>query len=221
VRAVASEPSGVLRLAAPVLFGETILAGVLAAFSRAYPKVRISLSLSDRLVDLATERVDLALWISSTGLDNSDIIARRLAQVPTGLVASPLLLEQIGTPSHPAALDGFWCLGFTAMEGGRHWSFRSPAGETVEFDFNPRFTANNLGVLKEVAVQGGGIAHLPRYAYRPELDAGYLVEILSDWAPAPNTAYGLYQSRRGVTSAARTLLDYLDAVLPEALASTA
>jgi DNA-binding transcriptional LysR family regulator len=217
VRAVASEPSGVLRIAAPVLFGEAVLPGVLAAFSRAYPKVRIALSLANRLVDLATERVDLALWISAGGLDDSDIIARRLVQVPSGLMVSPLLLERIGTPNHPADLDGFWCLGFSGLDSGRRWSFRSPAAETVEFDFNPRFTSDNLGVLKEVAVQGGGIAYLPRYACRAELDAGYLVELMPGWMPAPPVAYGLYQSRRGATSAVRALLDYLDAVLPEAL----
>ncbi|HTH99148.1 MAG TPA: LysR family transcriptional regulator [Stellaceae bacterium] len=214
-----SEPSGMVRLHAPVLMGEFVLSRLLSEFAGLHPKVRFTVLLGHRPPELIQDRIDLALRIAVSGeLEATDAVARRLGQVPLCLVASPALVRRYGILRHPGDLDGFQCLGLTGMEGGFRWSLRSPGGEPVEFDFNPRFATDNAALLKTTALAGGGIAQLPRYACGEDIAAGRLVEILSDWAPAPATIYGLYPSRRGATSAVRQLLSYLASALPAALA---
>jgi DNA-binding transcriptional LysR family regulator len=217
VREAMSEPSGMVRLHAPVLLGEFVLGPLLSGFAALYPKVRFITNLGLRTPDMVAERIDLALRVVSGDLEASDSIARRLGTVPLCLVASPALVRRYGILRHPGDLDGFQCLGVTGGGDGYQWSFRSPAGEAVEFAFNPRFATDNAVLLKSMALAGGGIAQLPRYACRDDVEAGRLVEIMPDWAPAPAAIYGLYPGRRGTTSAVRQLLTHLATALPEAI----
>jgi DNA-binding transcriptional LysR family regulator len=216
VQQTVSEPGGPVHLYAPVLLGEAVLAPILTGFARSYPKVKFTVDVGHRVPDMLGERIDLALRVVPGALEASDLVARKLGAAPLCVVASPDCLKRAGMLRHPGDLDGFLCLGLTGLDGHR-WHFRSPGGEAVEFSFTPRFATDNAVLLKSSALAGGGLAQLPRYACRREIESGQLVEVLADWAPPPATIFGLYPSRRGVTSAVRQLLAHLGTALPMGL----
>jgi DNA-binding transcriptional LysR family regulator len=208
-RAAMAEPSGVVRINTSVLFGERVLAVLLAEFACAHPKVTIALSLTDRFVDLVAERFDLAIRFAGAPLESSDVIARPIGLSPVVLVASPALLAQVPAPETPQELPRDRCLGMGAPEQVRPWLFRAPDGAAVEIAFRPRFMSDSMMALRQAALAGLGFAQIPRSACFREIERGELVELLPDWAPPPATAYAVYPSRRGVTSAVRHIIDFL------------
>jgi DNA-binding transcriptional LysR family regulator len=209
VREAAAEPSGVVRVDTSVLFGERVLAGLLAEFAAAHPKVTIALSLTDRFVDVVAERIDLAIRFAGGSLENADVVARAIGRSPVLLVASPRLLATVPVPERPADLDPKLCLGMGSPTAVRTWSFRAPDGAEVRVRPRPRFLSDSMVALREAAIAGLGFAQIPRAACFDHLAAGRLVELLPDWAPAPGVAWAVYPSRRGLTSAVRALIDFL------------
>lgn len=207
---VLSEPSGTIRISASVMMGELILAQLLAEFAQTYPKVKISLSLTDRFVDVAAERYDLAIRASSGPLTNSELVARLIWQTQFIVVASPKFLAAHGTPKKPDDLLNAPCVGLGSGDMERKWPFRHPStGVSSELAVDSRLTVDNLIACVQAAVHGLGFAYVPDYTCHRELIAGSLRPVLTEWAPAPGPVHAVYPSRRGVTSAVRHLIDFL------------
>ncbi len=209
VREAAAEPSGLVRVNTSVLFGERVLATLLAEFCDRYPKVTIAMGLTDRFVDVVEERIDLAIRFAGGTLENADVVARRIGTSPVVLVASPTLLRQVPAPASPRDLDPGLCLGMGTPAGVRPWNFRGPDGDEVQVQPKPRFMSDSMVALRQAAIAGLGFAQVPRSAGFREIDDGTLVELLPDWAPAPAIAYAVYPSRRGAGPAVRRLIDFL------------
>ena len=204
-----AEPSGRIRISTSVLMGELQLAGWLADFMNLYPKVHISLDLSNRYVDVVAEGFDLAIRYASAPLHAVDVVARPIGTAGMVLVAAPSLVEALGEPASPADLHRFPALAQESGGAVRPWMFRDSSGDVVH-DPQPRFVANNLLALLQAALHGAGIAQLPFSACREALARGELTELLPDCAPPQSTLYAVYPSRRGTTSALRTLIPYLE-----------
>lgn len=219
IRQQAKDPTGTLRLIAPIEFGMQILSGVLADFLVANPNVRLKLELTGRNVDIVEEGYDAALRIGT--LEDSALISRRLLSIPRALYASPAYLAEHGRPAHPDQLSDHACLRFeTAFYHGA-WRFRTPIGGPVgappgELSFQPAGSveANNLTVLKDAAVAGLGIALLPCYQCRENERDGGLERVMADWNPEPADLYLLYPSKRHLASRVRAFLAYLESNIP-------
>lgn len=209
VREAAAEPSGLVRINTSVLFGERVLAALLVEFCQHHPKVTVAMGLTDRFVDVVAERVDLAIRFAGAALENADVVARRIGVSPVVLVASPALLARVPAPATPADLDPGLCLGMGAPARVRPWSFRALDGAEVQVRPKPRFISDSMVALRQAAIAGLGFAQIPRSASFREIEAGTLVELLPDWAPAPGIAYAVYPSRRGASPAVRHLIDFL------------
>jgi DNA-binding transcriptional LysR family regulator len=205
-----AEPSGLVRVSSSLLTGELQLAGWLADFMLLYPKVKISLDLTNRYVDLLTERIDLAIRFSSTPLDAADIVARPIGTGSMVLVASPSFIAAHGEPTSPSDLHRFPALAQGSLETVRPWIFRGLDGESVVHDPQPRFVSGNFLALRDAVLRGAGIGQLPLEACKDALDAGTMRELLPNFAPPGSTLYVVYPSRRGMTSAVRTLIAYLE-----------
>jgi DNA-binding transcriptional LysR family regulator len=214
-----AEPSGVLRVNASLLMGETILGGLLAEFSRQYPKVRIHLTLSNRYVDLIAERIDLAFRAASTPLESEDVVAREIGLAPNVLVASPELIARCGDPADPTALAALPCLAYGTPQAPRDWRFVSPGGDPVEREVEPVFIAENFVALREAALAGLGFAQLPLNICAASIGEGRLVEAMRAWPSQPARYYAIYPSRRGTAPAIRLLIEFVKERL--AIASTA
>lgn len=196
---------GQLRLTSSMSFGHAHLAAGLAAFLAQHPQLKIDLNVGDAALNLVEARIDLAIRISSE--PDPALIARPLAVCDSVLVASPAYLAVAGTPRTPAELTTHRCLGHSNV-GRSSWRFlRGETEETVHV--TTRFTANDATVLLHAALADGGISLQPTYLASSLLQDGRLQQVLPDWQPPPMTIHALYPSRRHLSPAVRTLLDFL------------
>jgi DNA-binding transcriptional LysR family regulator len=170
----AEEPSGTLRVTAPVDIGVLFLAEVVSRYTARYPRVRVELTLTGRMVDLVKEGFDLALRVSMR-LADSTLVVRRAAVVVMRWYASPVYLARRGTPRSEEELSTNETLAFRTgperlrLSGSRSAATPEPAA---------RIVADDLLFLRDAVRAGAGIALLPALVAEPEVLAGTLVRIL-------------------------------------------
>lgn len=173
--------AGPIRLAAPMSFGIRVLGTALAEFMALHPAVSIELQLSDARHDLVAEGLDLSLRISR--LDDSSLLARVIAPLPTSVIASPAYLEKAGIPLHPLDLAGHRLFGYghRGQIAPLRFVRRDGSGEEASILPEGTFCANNGDVAVPILLSGGGIAMLPDFITEQELASGALVKLLTDW----------------------------------------
>jgi DNA-binding transcriptional LysR family regulator len=201
-----TEPRGTLRVSAPTSFTLTYLAPLLGEFLGRYPAVRVDLQLNDQQVDIVAEGFDLAIRIAT--LEDSQLVAQRLAPVRSVVCASPAYLARRGAPETPQDLLQHDCIVYTY---GRHpgkWRFRGDEGELLVPVQGPVQTNNGL-VEKQLVVDGVGLALLPTFYVAEELRRGTLVTVLDAHAPVDFGVYAVYPERRGLGAKVRAYVDYL------------
>ena len=181
-----AQPTGVLRVSAPADFATLWLAPLLDEFASEYPGISFDLDLTPRNVDLISEPFDLAIRMVNPGAGH--LISRVIGRVVPRVYAAPSYLAQHGEPLHPSQLEQHQCL---TMSMQPSWELRS--GETSFIAIvSGRFKANNVAMLRQLAVQGLGILNVPERAVVQEREAGLLRNNQPDWQGAP-------QSIRAVT----------------------
>lgn len=200
-----SEPRGTVRLSAPLSFAVAHLGELLPAFLQRYPQVSVEVDLSDRSVDLLAEGYDLALRIGV--LEDSTLIARRLAAIERVYCASPDYLQRCGTPSRPDELASHDCLPYGH---GRQvqWRFVEQ-GKARVVTVCGRMRANNGDLLREAAISGMGITYLPTFIVGEALAEGKLVAVLQDFAPEPLQLSAVYPQHRQSARPVQALIEFL------------
>jgi DNA-binding transcriptional LysR family regulator len=196
------EVRGRLRIAAPLSFGPTHLAPVLADLAAQHPRLHIHAAYADRFVDLVSEGFDVAVRLGF--LADSSLVARRIAPVHGRLVASPAYLARAGAPSTPADLPDHDAI--IAQRG--EWRLRD-GDEYVTVRPRARFSADNGEASMAAALKGLGIFLAPDFLGAGHLAAGDLVEVLPDY---PSPEGGLYVVRppgEHVPRKIRVLIDLL------------
>ena len=155
-----AEPRGKLRVTATVPLGEQFLAPIVADFLEAYPAVEVMVHLTDRMVDLVSERFDVA--IRAGELPDSSLVGKRLGMSHHRVVASADYLAQNGTPTRPSELTSHACLRFTrsGMAVRTTWPFRQ-GRRIVEVPVSGRLVSDDFVVLRTAAERGVGVARLP------------------------------------------------------------
>lgn len=208
VRPSAAGASGLLRLTASAAFGRKVVAPVIADFMKANPQVCVDLLLTDALVDIVAQGIDLAIRIAP--LKDSTLIARRLSTNPRALYATPAYLDEHGTPGVVADLIRHQCLAFS---GTTHWSFAG-GGHTNRVRVRARFSANSIEGLREMCLAGLGIAILSDWDVHEAVDDGQLVRFtLADGEPEPLAIWAVYPSSRFVPPKVRLFMAALETAL--------
>jgi DNA-binding transcriptional LysR family regulator len=183
--------TGELRVSAPLSLGIRLLPPALARFRAAHPELRLSLSLSDRFVDVVGEGFDMALRVSGPPADKSTIW-RKICIVPRLLVASPGYLRGKRSPRAPRDLAEHACIGYANLAAPDRWTFtHAPSKQRQSVRLTFGFECDNGDVAAEMAALGEGIALLPRFIVAKHLEAGTLALVLPAWS-APEiwlTAY--------------------------------
>lgn len=205
-----NEPSGLVRVSSSILTAELYLAGWLGEFMSRYPKVRVSLELSNRFVDLLAERIDIAIRFSTEPLASADVVARPMGMSRMVLVASPNLLEKHSAPTTLADLPRLPALGQGTLESVRPWMFKAPDGGVVLHRPEPRLVIENIVALREAAIHGAGVIQLPWDACQSAIQRGELRVVLEQYQSIDTGVYCLYPSRIGMPAAVRTLVDFLE-----------
>lgn len=202
-----AEPAGLVKINAPMSFGQLHLAPVLVEFMQAFPRVNLQLTLTDHFVDVVDEGYDLVLRIGA--LRDSSLIARRLTPVRRYLCASPAYLAEAGTPDTPQALRAHRLLHYGWLATGTRWQLVSASGEETVVEGPISLCVNNGDLLAAAASSGLGITLLPTFIIAPELRAGRLVRLLPGWEGAPIALSALWPSSRVLPLRVRTLIDFL------------
>jgi DNA-binding transcriptional LysR family regulator len=209
-----ARPRGRLRVTAPPTFAELFLGPLLVRFARDYPEVRVALDLSDRRVDLVKEGFDVALRTGA--LPDSSLRARLLGSAPAGCFASPAYLRRKGRPRRPEDLAGHDLLAFAPDDRQVQWPF--PARPQTQqasakrapvrpLKLSPRFTINSFLLLEQLAEEGLGIARLPAGLAAEGVARGRLVEVLADWAVAPQPMHAVFAPSQHLSPKVRVFLD--------------
>ncbi|WP_416919137.1 LysR substrate-binding domain-containing protein [Shewanella sp.] len=197
--------TGVLRIAAPVTFGELFISDILSRFSTLHPKLAIDLRLSDEHVDLAKEGFDLAFRVGEP--DIVTLKARKLGEITSLLVASADYLSKNKAPETPADLKMHTCIVDTNRRDARRWSFYKDA---EEYTFAPsrNLLVNSARIAKEWALNGRGIALCPSFVLQAEIESKMLTPLLSDYAMKTSPLYAVYLSHNLVPKKVRALIDF-------------
>ncbi|WP_083919368.1 LysR substrate-binding domain-containing protein [Methylosinus sp. LW4] len=208
-----SRPRGALRVSAPAPLANYWLAPILPKFLARHPEISLELDARNWNVDLMADRIDLAIRIRPTPLDDSDLIIRRIGESRNILVASPGLpaLDALHSPDD---LPGYPLLGAPPAQGPSIWRLWHADGRIHVIPVDPRLATCELAVLRAASEAGLGIALLPAHFCQRQLDDGRLAIVLPEWAGPINDIHIAYLSRRGLSAAARALLDFLIDELP-------
>ena len=188
LRDLRAELSGLIRLTAPVSWGQQVLAKQLPEFLRQHPAIEIELRLADQMMDLAYERIDLALrWTSAPP---PGLMAVAVAKVDWVIAAAPAYLEVAGLPHDPHDLAAHACMGYWRETSDDAWTLL--AGQRrCQVRVRGRYHANNPEAVAEAALAGLGIALLPRYLCEQALAERRLVAVLPDWTPETKFGAGI------------------------------
>lgn len=203
------EPSGIVRLSCPVALLHARVAAMLVEFMELNPRVEIHLSGVNRPVDVVAEGYDVAIRVRRPPLEDSSLVMRELAQRDWYLVASPRLCERYPKTAVPTDLAQLPSLGFDTGDREHQWRLVGPEGETAAVTHQPRMVTDDMYSLRAAAVAGLGAVQLPAMVLGGELDEGSLVRLLPDWRAMGAVVHAVFPSRRGLSPAVRSLIDFL------------
>ena len=200
--------AGTLRVTTSAGFGRLHLSPLLPEFLARHPALRISMDLNDRVVDLVTAGFDLAIRIGA--LDDSSLVARRLAPNRRVLVASPDYLKRRGAPNVPADLADHDCLVLTGAQGRQdEWRMGDGQGGEIRVRVQGRMESNFGELLRDAAVAGMGIALHSTWHVAEDIRAGRLVEVLPDYPLATTGVWAVMPQRRLVPPRVRVFVEFL------------
>jgi DNA-binding transcriptional LysR family regulator len=209
VMQVQTEPRGTVRMTCPVTLAQTTIGPLLPRFLAGHPQVRIDMQVTNRVIDLVQEGVDVALRVRANLDDSGTLVVKNLGATHGELLASPQLLQRFGAPKSPDELHHLPTVAMSAADGRGAMHLLGPREAQFELQHRPVYTADDLVTLKYAVVQGVGMCVLPDYLCRDEIQRGELVPVLAGWEPRTAMVLAVYSSRRGMVPAVRRLLDFL------------
>jgi DNA-binding transcriptional LysR family regulator len=167
--------------------GQGFLTDIVSAFHDAHPEICVDMALTDRLVDLVEDAVDVAVRFN--GIHDSGVIARPLGHLDAVLVASPAYLKKHGAPKAPKDLEDH---PFLRYDDSNVEQLFGPDGQQAEVKADPWLRLDNSTALRRALLLGTGIGRMGRFLVHEELKRGELVQVLPGWGPALDTMYAVY-----------------------------
>jgi len=184
-----SEPSGLLRISTPLAFGTPFFVSTIKAFLEHYPKVNIEIIADNKQLDMLDEEIDIAFRIGP--LADSSLVTRNLGTARLSLCASPEYLAKNGTPARLEDLHDHTCI----AHPGAPWLFKR-GNQEIMIEPSCRMTANDMEMIRAMALEGMGIAAAPQILISEDVRNGTLVNLLPDTPFIERTFYLVYPSRR-------------------------
>ncbi|MGA2776217.1 MAG: LysR family transcriptional regulator [Steroidobacteraceae bacterium] len=206
VTATRGEPSGLIRVNAPLTFGVLQLAPLWGRFADRYPKVSLDVSLTNRIVDLVEEGYDIAIRISAA--PSAMLIARKLASTRMILCASGRYLERHGVPRQPQDLAAHRVISYTCLATQDEWQFAGPQGP-VSARVNACIHTNNGDTCRRAALDHQGIVLQPDFLVGGDIRDGSLVALMPEFRGNEIGIYAVYPSRKHLSLKVRRLIDFL------------
>ncbi|WP_043616906.1 LysR family transcriptional regulator [Ensifer sp. ZNC0028] len=210
----AGEINGRLRLNAPLSFGLTVLAPMLARFMALHPQLKVDMTLDDHVLDVVSEGFDVSIRVRAT-LTDSSLIARRLGDIGQVICAAPSYLADNGTPTTVGDLKSHHCLTYRLADQPGSWRLEGPDG-AVMIDLPARFVADNSLMLSEMIQAGIGIGVLPSFIAKPLLAEGKLCQLLPGHRLAERGIYVVYPTNRLLLPKVKVFTEFLASEMRQA-----
>jgi LysR family transcriptional regulator for bpeEF and oprC len=201
-------PSGPLRVTLPLSIGRLYLARAFADFARHYPEIQLEARISDRLIDLVEERFDVAIRMGK--LDDSRLVARRLAVGVLTTCAAPSYLKRHGVPRKPEDLAAHNCIAFVVPSTGRiqQWQFRR-AGRRFSIPVSGNLRLDHAEALVEAALAATGLIQISSYVTGPAIERRQLETVLTAFQVDSPAIWVLYPRSQHSTPRVRAFVDFL------------
>ncbi|ESW94984.1 hypothetical protein X727_32110 [Mesorhizobium sp. L103C119B0] len=207
--ATVEQPSGMLRVTASNAYGEAVVAPLLAGFCAQYPRIEIDLLLSDALVDLVAQQVDVALRLGPR--PTGDLIVSKLKTIERRLVASKEYLSSVPPVDRPEDIGAHVCLPTTNSPQTPLWLFRRDL-ENIELTVPAKIRTSNTLALRQLVRDGVGISLLPEWSVDEDIKSGRLVQLLPGWkisvGAQESAVWVAYPSRAYLPLKTRKFIDF-------------
>lgn len=203
-----TSPQGHLRIAAPISFGELFVSPATADFLAEFPDITADVSLEDRFVDIVAEGYDIAIRIGK--LENSSVVAKRLASTDLYFCAAPAYLKKRGTPKHPEDITAHECIIDTNVRTGEQWLFGAGEGERL-IKISGRLKVNGAAAVRAALLTGAGIALSPSYVVEEDIQKGDLVRLFADEPAQRVGIYAMYPHNRHLAAKVCSYVRHLQA----------
>jgi len=200
------KPKGLLKINTPMSFGRLHIAPLVADFLALYPDIELNMVMDDKVFDLVEGGFDLA--IRAGNLQDSSLIARRLAPCRSVICASPDYLAKNPLPLMPDELLKHNCIHYSYFSGGSEWTLLGES-EPVKVKISGNYQVNNSEALQQAVLAGLGIAKIPTFIVGKDIAAGKLVPLLTDYDLPLQTLYAVFPERRYLPTKVRVFLDFI------------
>ena len=207
VLSLVDHPQGRLRVASTVAFAKSQLMPLMPEFTRLNPDVKLSFELTDRLVDLVEERIDMAIRFTEQ-LNDPNAVARKLATNKRVFVAAPSYIDAHGEPKTPGELAKHNCLRLSTVRAFNVWHFEKD-GKIDDIEISGNFDANTADGVYYAALSGLGVAKLSTYLVNKDLADGRLVQILPEYWDSSSDILAVYSDKHNLSPNVRALIDFL------------
>ena len=199
---------GLLRVSAPLTYGEMFVAPRLPELLAQYPDLNLDLTLSDRYVSLVDDHFDLAIRVGQ--LNDSSLVARSLGDVTVKLCASPSYLQQFGTPETLDDLTKHRLICDSNASNADSWIFSGSAGDRYRVAVASRIRINSARAVREMLLRGEGIARCPSFAVDDCLQRGSLIQLFPEYDLGTSTIHALYLCNRHVPEKVRAFIQFME-----------
>ncbi|MBS3964750.1 MAG: LysR family transcriptional regulator [Methylomonas sp.] len=206
-----TEPRGTLKICAPPVIGASHISPALTEYLKHHPDLSVEMVLKGGQVDLIDEGVDIAIYVGQ--LDDTSLVARKLATSSQVVCASPDYLKYNGIPQDPEDLESHSCLINWAIPPRNKWRFKGILGDRI-VTVSGRLQANMSDPIRNAAVNGLGIIMLPRYIVDPDINEGRLQVIMEQYGTAPLEIHAVYPHRKYLSAKVRSFLEFMQGWLP-------
>lgn len=198
---------GVIKLSTPLSFGVSHLSPVIAKFMQSHQQIEMNLDMTDRRVDLLEEGVDLAIRIGE--LDDSSLVARKLAPIRHVVCCSPDLLKKYGPIKQPKDLVNIPALCYANLKTPSRWHYQDPNGKPGSLRMTARLLSTNGDAIRDAAIAGVGVICEPTFIIHKAIEQGRLIPVLQDHVWHKMNLYAVYPNTRNLSTRVRTFIDYM------------
>lgn len=207
VKSTHEEPRGLLKVNVSTALGLSHLEPLIPAFLNKYPELRIQLTLSESVVNMVEEEVDVA--VRTGNLPDSSLIARKLGNTRRIVAASPIYIERHGIPRRPDDLNDHNCLQFNMATTFNKWEFHEK-GRTKLVEINGNYETNNATALHRAARAGVGLIRTANFIIAEDLRVGTLKAVLAEFESGKDIGiYAVYPHNRHLSPKVRVFVDLL------------
>lgn len=203
----AAEPSGLLRLTAPLDYGVRVVVPAIAAFTRRYPACKVDAILSDQTLDLMTANIELAIRVG--WLAESSLQARKIGAFRQLLVAPSTMAAQLARIASPQDIATLPFVANTALRDHQRWHFAHATHAPQSVDVQPGIFLDATLAVREAVCQGAGISVLPDYVVADDLAAGRLLHVLPQWQLPSGGIHAVFPATRFRPAKVRAFVDVL------------